>query len=99
MSIHANSANDEVHTPIRRLYADSTARLAATFSDFTALDAGKFAWQLSDNSVWMLADIGSGSSNPTWVLCSITTAGTRFNGTLADAITAGATVENGLIVT
>ncbi len=75
MSIHANSANDEVHTPIRFLYPNSTARLAATFSDFAALDAGKFAWQLDDNSVWMLADIGSGSSDPVWIPCNSEKAG------------------------
>jgi hypothetical protein len=52
--LHANSAGDNVHTPFAFVYADSTARLAAT--GFVAGDVNKLALQLSDATAWLLTD-------------------------------------------
>jgi hypothetical protein len=52
--LHANSAGDNVHTPFSFVYADSTARLAAT--GFVAGDVTKVALQLSDATAWVLTD-------------------------------------------
>jgi len=66
MSLHANSTNDEVHTAIRWLFANSTLRNAVTFSDLTSNDLYKMAIDLDTSTVTILTDIGSGSSSPVW---------------------------------
>jgi hypothetical protein len=58
--LHANSTGANVHTPITFIYADETARLAAT--GFAAGDVGKFAWQQDDNTFYVLTD----DSPATW---------------------------------
>lgn len=69
MSNHATNTNP--HRPVSDVYADATARLAATgfprgeggtTIPFASVDIGKFVWQQSDNSIWMLTAI-----TPTWV--------------------------------
>jgi hypothetical protein len=52
MSFHKNISAIDVHIVYAFTYADSTARLAAT--GFVTTDVGKVAWQLSDNTFWVL---------------------------------------------
>lgn len=52
--LHADSALGQRHPPHNWEYADEAARLAAT--GFAADDVGKYALQLSDNTLWWLAD-------------------------------------------
>ncbi len=66
MAIHSQSTDAEVHTSIRWLFANSTARNATTFSDLTAFDLYKNAIDLDTGHVTILTDIGSGSSSPVW---------------------------------
>jgi len=59
-SLHTDLAVGEIHIPYQWTYADQTAREGA--SGFDALDIGKFARQLDDNSIWMLT-----ATTPTWI--------------------------------
>lgn len=59
---HRNLTEERVHTPFSFLYADSTARLAAT--GFAPEDVNKVALQLSDATAWILTD----DSPITWSL-------------------------------
>ena len=52
---HSNIAPADVHVPYSFLYADATARGAA--SGLVAGDIGKLARQLDDNSLWMLTAV------------------------------------------
>lgn len=55
MTVDGNHKNSTVvHVVCNWEYADEAARLAAT--GFTTDDVGKFAWQLDNNSIWVLAD-------------------------------------------
>lgn len=51
---------DGIHTGFSYVYADETARLAA--SGFVADDIGKIAWQQDNNTTWILTAV-----TPTWV--------------------------------
>lgn len=61
---------DGIHVFHAFEYADATARGAAVSADFIAEDVGKVAWQLDNNSFWVLTDI----SPVTW--SSIAASGT-----------------------
>jgi len=50
----------ELHKVANWQYANAAARVAAT--GFIASDVGKFAWQLDNNSIWILT-----ATVPTWV--------------------------------
>jgi hypothetical protein len=57
--LHRDLEISELHRPYAFEYADATARTSAT--GLTALDVGKLARQLDDNSLWLLLAI-----TPTW---------------------------------
>jgi hypothetical protein len=61
LTLHKDLPIDKVHIPYSFTYADATARNGAT--GLTEEDEGKFARQLSNNSIWMLTD----HTGPTWV--------------------------------
>lgn len=54
MTKHRDLTGANIHVPYTFSYANSTARLAAT--GFVPSDIGKFAWQLDDDSFWILKD-------------------------------------------
>ncbi len=70
MTQHRNLGLAEIHLPYNWEYADTTEREAD--SSVVAIDEGKFARQLDNNSIWMLTDY----TGPTWVeITSSTPAG------------------------
>lgn len=87
MPDHKDLALTKRHPPHQWEYADATARLAAT--GFVAGDVGNWAWQLSDNTYWVLTD----DSPITWVQenyrlgTSATTAAAGNDSRLSDART------------
>jgi len=60
MAKHRREAIGSRHPAIGWTYADEAARVAA--SGFDSYDVGGLAWQLSDNSIWLLTN-----TTPTWV--------------------------------
>lgn len=54
MPIHRDLTGAQIHRPYTWEYSTESARTAAT--GFTATDVGKFARQLSDNTIWMLSN-------------------------------------------
>lgn len=61
MPFHNAISTGDIHIIINWIYADATARGAA--SGFVAADVGKVAWQQSDDTFWLLKD----DSPITWV--------------------------------
>jgi hypothetical protein len=57
---HKNLTGTDLHAINTWTYADDTTRLAA--SGFVEADKGKIAWQLSNNTFWVLVD----HTIPTW---------------------------------
>lgn len=58
--LHSNMGLEYAHVPYAFEYETEGQRVTAT--GFTSEDLGKFARQLSDNSIWMLV-----STAPVWV--------------------------------
>ncbi len=89
--LHRDLAVGEIHTVVAYVYADATARLAAT--GFTSADLYKFAYQVSTGTLWVLQDdspitwseLASGSSpqlNKVEISCRKGTSGTLVVGTV-----------------
>ena len=57
MALHANAQPGDIHIPYNFVYADDAARLAAVAGDFNSNDVGKLAGQLSDKSLWIIAEL------------------------------------------
>jgi microcystin-dependent protein len=53
-TMHRYFADDQIHTPFRWVFADASAREAAQPD---ATDLRKLAYQVSDGSVWVLAEL------------------------------------------
>lgn len=60
MALHKDLAAGQIHVPYQWIYADATARGAAT--GFASGDVGKLALQTDDSSLWILT-----ATTPTWV--------------------------------
>lgn len=92
MAFHNDSALGGIHIVHNWEYADATARTGAT--GFAAGDVGKVAWQLDNNSFWVLA-----TTAPTWVSLgggSVSAhAATHTNGT--DDVQTATAVQKGLM--
>jgi hypothetical protein len=56
---HSDVIQGDIHVPYQWVYADATARNAAT--GFVSSDVGKLALQSNHNSLWMLT-----ATTPTW---------------------------------
>ncbi|UCG53158.1 MAG: hypothetical protein JSW58_06290 [Candidatus Latescibacterota bacterium] len=69
-SLHKNLPVGEIHIPYSWQYNNATERLAAT--GFLAEDVGKLAWQLDNNSIWLLSSV-----TPTWVQVGGVASGTE----------------------
>ncbi len=68
MSIHSQQTISQgIHTAIAYEFADAAARTAN--GAYYARDRGKLAWQLDDNTFWVLLSIASPgpSATPTWL--------------------------------
>lgn len=66
MSLHKNLLAADIHVYYAFTYADAVARTGAL--GLVATDCGKVAWQLNENSFWVLVD----HSPVTWVALSTT---------------------------
>lgn len=63
MASHKGLTGTDIHVPYTYVYANATARNAAT--GFVSADVGKLARQTDDNSLWILT-----ATTPTWVQVS-----------------------------
>lgn len=91
---HSALTGTDIHIPYTWSYADATARGAAT--GFVSGDVGKFARQLSDNSIWMLT-----ATTPTWVQVGGSSGSAltvqESDGSPTDSAVTGLTLPNGWI--
>lgn len=73
MVLHKNTTG--IHAPYSYVFADSTARAAV--GTYATGDIGKFAFQSSDKTVWVLSAVTSpgASATPTWTQDSFGTGG------------------------
>lgn len=87
MAEHDIAPLGERHGVPNWVYADAAARLAA--AGFIASDVTKWAWQLSDNTIWMLTD----ESPITWLQVG----GSPGAGGVGDFIGPGSSVDNAVM--
>lgn len=73
------TTTDGIHTPVAFIYANQSARLAA--SGFVSTDLNKVALQQSDNTLWLLTDTAA----PTWAKVG----GGASGITIGDSISSG----------
>ena len=77
--LHKNIALGDRHAAHNWEYANAAARTSAT--GFVSGDIGKIAWQLDNDSFWVLK-----ATTPTWAEVSSSTAHTHANLTAIDAV-------------
>lgn len=98
MPLHEEYSDEDIHTPIRWTFADSSARGDATDpltgKDYDATDLYKFALQLDDLTVWMLVN-----TTPQWEEITGTGVVTGYDGTTNERVEWSASTDTDTLAT
>jgi hypothetical protein len=90
MGFHSNVPIGQRHGIHNWEFVNAAAKSALT--DFTVLDIGKIAWQLDDNSFWILAEIDPAI---VWKLCIGSTFDTQVMAPASDSAAASIRIPHG----